>query len=122
MDKEIIPNVDYVVRRPNFQHYLKVDAYYGTTHSTGFLNLSSSKIITINNQNPDGLLGFGDKLIGRTVTIRTSAMADIDDRGIERVRLVYYIDDQFSEVMINEYDKPEDFNPVPVFKFKIRFL
>jgi hypothetical protein len=119
-DRVVEPQVIYTVRNPDNKHYLKVDAYYGATQATSFLN-AEGKVVVITNQNNDGFLGYGRDLTGKTITIRTRANADIDDLGIDRVRLDYFIDDQVDEIGINQYDKPEDEDPSPYIKFDINF-
>ncbi len=119
-DQETETDIPYSVKNPDSKHYLKVDAFYGTTQSTSFMN-AAGNLIVINNQNNDGFLGYGRDLKGKSITIRTRAQADIDELGEERVRVDYFIDDQADEIGINQYDKPEDEDPSPFIKFVITF-
>ena len=122
-DIEIAPHVIYNVKRKNARHALRLRAFHGSTQSTSFRN-ADGKVIVITNTNPDGFLGFGENLIGSTLTIVTVAQGDIDDRGLERIRLEYFVDDGIQdnqELPINRYDKSEDSDPAPFLKFNIQF-
>lgn len=119
-DVDIIQHVTYTVTHPDNKYYLKVDAFYGCSHTTSFLN-TEGKVVIISNTNNDGCIGFGKDIQGKTIKFRTRAFADIDDLGLDRIRLEYFIDDQNTEERINKYDKPESHDDSPSFKFSITF-
>lgn len=120
-DVDIIEQVTYTVNHPDKKHYLKVDAFYGCSHTTSFLN-AEGRVVNVSNQNNDGFIGFGRDIKGKTIKFRTRAFADIDDLGLDRIRLEYFIDDQNTEERINKYDKPESVDDSPSFKFSITFI
>lgn len=119
-DVDIIEDVSYIVTQPDKKHYLKIDAFYGCSHTTSFLN-TEGKVVIISNQNNDGFIGLGRDIQGKTIKIRTRALADIDDLGMDRIRLEYFIDDQNTEERINKYDRPESHDHSPLLKFTITF-
>jgi hypothetical protein len=118
-DTDIKTDVDYIVTHPDNKHYLKIDAYYGTTHETSFINIQG-ELVVMNNQDITGFLGYGKDLVSKSIRIRTRAFADIDDRGVDRVRLDYLID-QSEAALVNKYDKPEADNDKPYLRFTINF-
>lgn len=120
VDASIHPTVDYFITEPDSKHYLSVDAYYGTSQQTAFVN-AYGNTINITNGNNDSNLGLGKDLVGKSIKVRTRAFGDLDDTGVERVRVEFTIDDQSQPVLINRYDKSEDEDDAPFLKFTINF-
>ncbi len=121
-DTDLIPEVTYEVKRDNGRHSLRLKAFHGSTQSTAFRN-AQGRVIAITNANPDGFLGEGRDLRGKTLTIITVAQGDLPTFGVERIRLEYFIDDgtMDNQDPINVYDKSEETDTAPFLRFLIHF-
>jgi len=115
-----LPDKNHSVTNSDGVYHLRLDAFYGTTQSTSFQN-AQNKLIVITNNNPDGILGTGAELIGKTIAFVTVSQGDLDTLGPERVRIEIFIDEPGKSTKIHEYDKPESEDATPMLMFNINF-
>lgn len=113
----------FVVHNVVGQHYLQVDAEWGTSQQSAFFNMQD-KLVSLNNNNNIGYLGVGSQLKGKTVVVKTNAENNTPNlyHQVDRILVRYLINDQVQIQEICIYDKNEDEDDYPTIKLTIYFV